>query len=247
MIMICTNTPVPTIAEIKQALLTSLENDLRGRLPNINPLMTLRSKIYGAYRNAELEMQQIAQEIAALQRFTSLSALIKPILKFLKLANIDDFLPKIPGTVLTILDLLALSPDALYRMALRQLPYRKYINRAIEQVQSVQLTILEYENMILAAAYEVIGLATKALRILGLEIPGMDDLLDVAAALASGVRGAAGRLYHNLEVEAVEAAKELLAEAYSAPLRAMVDFCKDTLGKFIDFEFPTICIPIPLT
>lgn len=107
---ICVDSPIPTIEKIVQNVLDNLH--FPPSLPDWPSfiLPSLPVPLFPGFHLPNLEMITMALELQAMQLQQTLLNMVKPMLSFLGIA-IDSWLPKIPGLGLTILDLIAGSPE----------------------------------------------------------------------------------------------------------------------------------------
>jgi hypothetical protein len=107
---ICATTPIPDFNSLYNAALPAMTAPLPLAPITIPPLPSLPSPIYPGFTQPNIEILQIVLELQNYQFLTTFSAFITPLVNFLGL-NLSAILPKIPGTNLSLLDLLALTPN----------------------------------------------------------------------------------------------------------------------------------------
>ena len=106
---ICAKVPIPDFNTLYNAALPAF------KIPFKVPLLpSLPSPIYANIKIPQYELLQIIQELQSYQFMTTFMAILTPIKKFLGL-SLSAILPKIPGTDLTLIDLLALTPTKIYK------------------------------------------------------------------------------------------------------------------------------------
>lgn len=106
---LCCDTPFPDFS----SLWANVEIDFPPFPITIPPLPALLDPIYANYTCIAKEVSQIVQELQSYQMLFTSGAFLQPIVDFLGI-DITSILPTIPGTDLTLLDLLALDPQVIY-------------------------------------------------------------------------------------------------------------------------------------
>lgn len=196
-IQICTNTAVPTYNQLMDAI--------QAHLPivqiNVPDILGLLNPIYDRFSNFSLEISQILQELQSFQLMNTLKAMIDPMLSVVGVA-IDEFLPKLPVLDLTLVDLLTMSPVAIYQKvkdAIAEygieafeaiLPIPIFLTMsipAIEIVTIVKMLKQYYLSMLVTKVEELVNQVTSILQIPGMPaLPAIPTLADIKA-LALGL------------------------------------------------------------
>lgn len=111
MLQICASIPIPTFNSLYADALSAMT------IPPGNitiPLLpAIPNPIYPGFNCTNLEIVQIVAQLQSFQLLTTLLSFLQPLVEFLDI-SLDSILPKIPGTNLTLLDLLALDPTKIY-------------------------------------------------------------------------------------------------------------------------------------
>lgn len=115
-IHLCVDSPVPTFNSIYQSVVASLTwPPIDITIPS---LPCLRNPIFDGFSNINMEIMQLIQELQQFQLMTTLTAGLQPLVALVGGA-LEDLLPKIAGTDLTLIDILAMDSNAIYA-AIRQ-------------------------------------------------------------------------------------------------------------------------------
>lgn len=115
-IHLCVDSPVPTFNSIYQSVIASLTwPPIDITIPS---LPCLRNPIFDGFSNINMEIMQLIQELQHFQLMTTLTAGLQPLVALVGGA-LEDLLPKIAGTNLTLIDILAMDSNAIYA-AIRQ-------------------------------------------------------------------------------------------------------------------------------
>lgn len=196
-IQVCTNTAVPTYNQLLEAI--------QAHLPivqiNVPDILGLLNPIYDRFSDFSLEISQILQELQSFQLMNTLKAMIDPMLSVVGLA-VDEFLPKLPGLGLTLVDLLTMSPATIYqkvRDAIAEygieafeaiLPVPIFLTMsipAIEIVTIVKMLKQYYITMVVTKVEVLVNQVTSILQIPGMPaLPSIPTLADIKA-LAFGL------------------------------------------------------------
>jgi hypothetical protein len=168
---------------------------------NVPDILGLLNPIYDRFSDFSLEISQILQELQSFQLMNTLKAMIDPMLSVVGLA-VDEFLPKLPGLGLTLVDLLTMSPATIYqkvRDAIAEygieafeaiLPVPIFLTMsipAIEIVTIVKMLKQYYITMVVTKVEVLVNQVTSILQIPGMPaLPSIPTLADIKA-LAFGL------------------------------------------------------------
>jgi len=195
MINLCAPSPLPTFQSLYDPVVSHLT--FPPIAITIPTLPSLKEPIYSGFSNTNLEIVQLVQELQNFQLQTTLMALIQPLVSFLGGA-LEDFLPKIPHTDLTLIDLLACNPNQIYdaievaidEHGLSAFPFvpnpmfGSFSAPAIEAVNVVKMIVRGYYVAILNVITTLISSVTDILEVAGLPtIPTIPTLSDITDAL----------------------------------------------------------------
>lgn len=111
MTQICAKIPIPTFNSIYAAALPSMVFP-PGNI-KVPSLPGIPSSVFPGLQSTNLEILQIVEQLQTYQFLLTFEALLLPLTKFLGIP-LDSILPKIPGTALSLIDLLALTPAKIY-------------------------------------------------------------------------------------------------------------------------------------
>lgn len=193
MITLCCDSPLPTF----EALHSSLMESIQGQIPDftIPALPGLRVPIYDGFSQLGLELSQLVQELQAYQISLTLFNIFKPLADFLGGA-LEDLLPKIPNTDLTLLDIIAGDPAPIYAAIQQALAdgltfpmipsplFGDLSIPALEAVATAKALLRGYPALLVAKIKELIELATGVLELPGLpEIPSIPTRDDIEALI----------------------------------------------------------------
>lgn len=192
-ITLCADSPIPTFNALYDALLASLPAELPSF--NVPSLLALLNPIYDGFAHLPLELSQLIQELQNVQLNTTLMALIEPLVSFLGGA-LEDLLPKIPHTDLTLLDILSSQTDAIYtavKVALEQGFTFPFVPNpifgsisipAIEAVNTVKMVLRGYQTLLVTLLTDLIEQVTELLLLEGLPaLPTIPSLSEVKALI----------------------------------------------------------------
>lgn len=197
---ICVDSPIPTIDSILRATLPKIPYPPSPlHLPASPPVLPcIPNPTFKGRQLPTLEMVTMAFELQAFQLQTTLLNMIKPILSFLGM-GIDSFLPKIPGIGLTLLDLIAGTPDkivAAFKAAIERgfqwpgLPTPFFPSISIPSFQIIQTMQHVIGNYMQALATAVVGLiekVTSKLKIPMISFPKMPTPEEILAMVLGGL------------------------------------------------------------
>lgn len=233
-ITLCCDVPVPTFTALYQSLMKGISGDIPEL--TIPKLPGLRSPIFDGFSHPGLELSNLVQELQQFQLSLTLFNVFKPLADFLGGA-LEDLLPKIPGTDLTLLDIIAMDSSRIYAAVqaaiddgfkFLMLPNPIFPDLsipALETVATVKAIIRSYPAMVVTKIKELVGLVTDALELPGLpsipELPTRDAI--VKAALEA--------------FPEVEQIIDLLSDDFSV---------SDLFSAFALPGFPPLILPKPL-
>lgn len=195
MITLCATSPLPTFKLLYDAVTEHLT------FPPVSivvpSLPTLKTPIYEGFSNTNMEIVQLIQGLQDFQLQTTLMALIEPLVSFVGGA-LEDFLPKIPHTNLTLIDLLAANPSVIYQEVMAAIaiygvnifpfvPNPMFGNLSlpsIEIVNIVKMVVRGYYIVLLSTITSLISTVTDILQIGNLTaIPTIPTLPEVLSKL----------------------------------------------------------------
>ncbi|EON13161.1 hypothetical protein [Pandoraea sp. SD6-2] len=195
---ICATTPIPDFNGLYEAARASMTFPPQGI--TVPALPSLRNPIYPGLSRTNDEIVQLVQELQSYQMLTTFSSFLNPLTSFLGLSP-ASILPKIPGTALNLIDLLAMSPGAIYDGVAAALaeygsgifPFVKtpifqgLSIPSIEIVTTVKMAIKGYMNTLLGTVSGLIDQVTGKLK-----LPGMPALptLPSFEAISAQIMGA---------------------------------------------------------
>lgn len=195
MLTLCASSPLPTFQSLYDSVVSSLTfPPIAITIPS---LPSLKVPIYAGFSNTNLEIVQLIQELQSFQLQTTLMALIQPLVDFLGGA-VEDFLPKIPHTDLTLIDLLACNPSHIYDVIAAAIAehglgifpfvpnpmFGSFLIPAIEAVNVVKMIVRGYYIAVLNVITSLISSVTDILVVAGLPtIPTIPTLSDITDAL----------------------------------------------------------------
>lgn len=192
-IRLCTDTPLPTFQALKESLAASIADGIPEL--TIPSLPGLLSPIYEGFSQIDLELSQLVQELQAFQINLTMFNIFKPLSEFLGGA-LEDILPKIPGTDLTLLDIINGDSAKVYQavkqaiadgIELPMIPSPIFGDISIpglETVATVKALLRGYPPLLVAKIKELIAQVTDQLEIPGLpEIPELPTRETIEAAL----------------------------------------------------------------
>jgi hypothetical protein len=186
---LCATIPIPDFNTLYNAALPAF------KIPFTVPtLPSLPNPIYGNLKIPNVELLQIIQELQSYQFMTTFMSFLTPLTSFLGL-SLDAILPKIPGTDLTLLDLMALIPNKI-STAIQQalahfgpgifpaLPVPLYYAVNIPSIQvttAVKMAIKGYMNTLILLVESLINKVIGKLHLPGLPtipvVPTMDVIM----------------------------------------------------------------------
>lgn len=195
MITLCATSPLPTFKSLYDAVTEHLT------FPPVSivipTLPTLKMPIYEGFSNTNMEIVQLIQGLQDFQLQTTLMALIQPLVSFVGGA-LEDFLPKIPHTNLTLVDLLAANPSVIYQEIMAAIaiygvnifpfvPNPMFSNLSlpsIEIVNIVKMVVRGYYVALLNTITSLISQVTDILQISNLgAIPTIPTLSEMLSTL----------------------------------------------------------------
>lgn len=254
MAQICISIPPPSYSAIVA--------NLQGFIPtNINELAAkigLPVPIFAQLSQFSLEISQIAQYFSSMNLVNLLMQMIEPMVSILGLA-LDSILPKIPILNISIIQLIAMSPNDLKALLIEKyheigddlfkafsvfLPFPFYLNLSIPEF-AINALIKAIYNMCITS---LIGIASglikdvlSLLKIAGsLQLPTLPTLTDIQSAIkaiAVAKIAAAG-------APILEFVNEVDAFAYLAKNMGMT--ISDLISELSFPGFPKISLPNPL-
>lgn len=191
-ITLCCDVPVPTFSALYQSLMDSLPDEIPEL--EIPSLPGLRNPIYDGFSHLGLELSQLVQELQQYQLSLTIFNVFKPLADFLGGA-LEDLLPKIPGTDLTLLDIIAMDTDRIYSaiqaaidegFKFPMLPdpiFPDLSIPALDTVATVKAVLRDYPADLLKKIKQLIDLVTGTLSISAvLEIPPLPTREDIIQA-----------------------------------------------------------------
>jgi len=285
---LCAGIPLPDFNSL-YALAASAMTFPPGNI-SIPPLPGIPDPIYPGFNSINMEILQIVQQLQSFQLLTTFLSFLQPLVAFLGI-SLDSILPKIPGTNLTLLDLLALDPSVIYNaikglpslIGIPGIPYPLYYSfdaPAIQIANAVQGIINGYMNTLIGVVTNLIGQVVSILSIGGLPtiptVPSITDLQALIIPLALTIPEVRALLNRYSLNELLALALPLLggfpvlpalpdplipsvnipetnlmvglgilyANLVMYPMTIIFDFIQNTLGHFISFSFPTVCVSI---
>nr|WP_314367411.1 hypothetical protein [uncultured Acinetobacter sp.] len=254
MAQICISIPPPTYSEIVEKL--------KGYIPtNIDEfaaLIGLPVPIFAKISQFSLEISQIAQYFASMNLVNLLMQMIKPMVSILGLA-LDSILPKIPILNISIIQLLAMSPNELKALLIEKyheigddlfkafaafIPFPFYLNLDIPEF-AINALIKAIYNMCITS---LIGIASglindvlSLLKIAGsLQLPTLPTLSDVQSA----IKAIAVAKIAEAGAPIIEFVNEVEAFAYLAKNMGLK--ISDLISELSFPGFPKITLPDPL-
>ena len=193
---ICVDSPIPSIDTILKAVLDNI--GFPPRLPDWPKLPSLPNPLFAGIRMPNLEMITMAIELQAFQLQTTLLGMIKPMLSLIGTA-IEDFLPKIPGLGLTLLDLLAGTPDKIieaitnaikrgFRWPGIPIPFFPSIMVPVkEAVHIMQQVVGNYMQTLAMMVVNLISKVTDKLKIPMIEFPKIPTVDEIMQMVLGGL------------------------------------------------------------
>jgi hypothetical protein len=112
MIQLCTNDPLPSFSDMYNSFTSNLVFPPK-MVFNLPEFPTLKSPFFGSISMTNFELVNMIEEIQTWQIMLTLKNIIKPLLDVIG-GVLKDWLPKIPGLGLNLLDLLDINPTKLY-------------------------------------------------------------------------------------------------------------------------------------
>ena len=200
----CLGSPTPTFDGIYAGIMANAESSISSTFAG---LPSLRAQIFSTVSHPALELHQIAQELQSHQLLTTMMALFKPVVSFLGI-SLDSILPKIPGTNLTLIDLLSITPEKLYStiedvvtkggsIIAGLIPSTMYMAVDIPAIRTVavaKLLIKDHLNVLTGVLTGLIKQVTDKLSVAGMTIPTFPTLetieglvLNKATSLVTGL------------------------------------------------------------
>ncbi|PTQ91279.1 hypothetical protein [Agitococcus lubricus] len=236
MITLCANNPLPTFKSLYDSVVDNLKfPPIAIEIPT---LPTLKTPIYEGFSNTNMEILQLIQGLQDFQFQTTLMALIQPLVSVVGGA-LEDILPKIPHTDLTLIDLLASNPSHIYDVIAAAIAehglgifpfvpkpmFGSFSIPAIEAVNVVKMVVRGYYIAVLNVISSLIDQVTDILELAGLGVlPTIPTLSAITAALM-----AAFPQFDNL----------------SALIQSGIGI-QDIFSMLLFSGFPPIAIPNPL-
>lgn len=198
---LCTTTPIPDFNSLYNAALASMTFP-PGNI-TIPSLGTLMNPIYAEMSHINGEIVQLVQELQSMQMNMTFSALLTPLTSYLGL-SLSAILPKIPGTALSLIDLLAMNPSAIYAgisAALAQygagiFPFLKtpifgsLSIPSIEIVTTVKMVVKGYMSTLLGTVFGLINQVTGKLKLPAMPaLPTLPTLAQIEAQIMGSFPG----------------------------------------------------------
>lgn len=193
-ITLCCDSPLPTFSSLHASLMESLEGHGIPEL-TIPKLPGIRNPIYNGFSHPVLELSQLVQELQHYQVSLTMLNIFKPIADFLGGA-LEELLPKVPGTDLTLLDIIAMKTDRIYD-AIQQaiengfkfpmLPdpiFPDLSIPALDTVATVKAVLRDYPASLLKKIKQLIDIVTGQLALSAIfTIPPLPTRQDVELAI----------------------------------------------------------------
>lgn len=194
MFTICTNIPIPSFRDLFNSTTFLFPPNITLNLPSLSGLL---NPIYSTISHLNLEILQLVEELQSFQFLTTIMSIIKPLVDFIGGA-LSSILPKIPGTSINLINLLAMDAAGLYssiKTAIEQfgisifslVPSPMFFNLsipAIEIVNTVKLILKQYMNMCIGTITGLIGQVTNILHIGNMaSLPTLPSLSSIMAII----------------------------------------------------------------
>lgn len=198
---ICTSTPIPDFNSLYKAAMASMK--FPPASISIPSLPTLMNPIYAGISNINSEIVQLVQELQSYQMMMTFSSFLTPLTSYLGL-SLSAILPKIPGTALSLTDLLSMNPSTIYAgisAALAQygagiFPFLKtpifgsLSVPSIEIVTTVKMVIKGYMNTLLGTVFGLINEVTGKLKLPAMPaLPVLPTLAQIEAQIMGAFPG----------------------------------------------------------
>ena len=268
---LCTSDPLPSFDSIyKKALPYMTFPPVGFQFPK---LPTINTPLFSTLRIPHIELTAICAELQSFQIMNTMMSIIKPILKLLGLA-ISSFLPKVTGLAINLLDLLTMDAAALYAavknmisdLVLPFVPVPIYLNLSIPDLElknKVTTLVKGYLIGLLKTITDVIGKVVDFIKnVMKISIsslpqmPNFPTMKEIKDKMFGGGKFSFPGFpeislpdpliptFASMEIYFIEKLNVFYNEMILAPLKIIVDFCKNVLSKVINFTFPTFCITI---
>lgn len=198
--IICTNAPIPNIQAILSTLLDKIP--FPPHLPGWPSLPSFPNPLFPGFSLPNLEMITMALELQAMQLQNTIMNMIKPMLDFLGI-DLLGWLPKIPGIAMSIIDLIAGSPDAIvgaiknaiekgFRWPSIPWPlFPKFSLPSLETIQLLQMIVADYMAIVVSKIPSLIKSVVDKLKIGMPSFPTLPTKEQVLAAIVGLVPGVA--------------------------------------------------------
>jgi hypothetical protein len=198
---ICATTPIPDFNSLYNSALASMT--FPPASISIPSLPTLMNPIYAGISHINGEIVQLVQELQSFQMMTTFSSFLTPLTSYLGL-SLSAILPKIPGTALSLIDLLAMNPSAIYSAisaAVAQygagiFPFLKtpifgsLSIPSIEIVATVKMVIKGYMSALLGTVFGLINQVTGKLKLPAMPaLPTLPTLAQIEAQIMGAFPG----------------------------------------------------------
>ncbi|AJG19080.1 hypothetical protein [Cupriavidus basilensis] len=198
---LCASTPIPDFNSLYNGALSAMTFP-PGSI-SIPALPTLPNPIYPDISNINGEIVQLVQELQSYQMLTTFTAFLTPLTSFLGL-SLSSILPPIPGTALTLIDLLAMNPAPIYSGISAALaahgpsifPYLKtpifgsLSVPSIELVTTVKMVVKGYMNNLLDTVFGLINQVTGNLHLPAMPaLPTLPTLARIEAMVIAAFPG----------------------------------------------------------
>lgn len=240
---ICATIPVPTFSALFNGIqFPTFPPTIE--LPDfvIPALPSIRNPLLENIKNPGLALANIAQDLQVLQQQITMMNVIQPIVQYVG-GVLSSLIPKIPGTNLSLIDLVTLNPQALYQNLIGAfIPNPLFGNFScptLEDLQRAKLACRSYMATLVTWIKDLVKQATDKMGIQAMAALAAIPNLETLKSMAAGILTIPG--YNNPEVLLNEGISILLADAIAAPLAFIVNFCQTALSA-LGFTFPLICV-----
>jgi hypothetical protein len=191
---VCATSFIPTFSSLYSQFIPAF--NFPPKSITIPPLPALPSPIFPGIDSINLEVVQLVQQLQSFQLLTVLDVLLAPLLAITG-QSLSSVLPKIPGTNITLTDLLALNPAPIYA-ALAALtpsqlsaipgvpnPLSYTINSpSMQIVNAIQSIMSGYTTMVLDIITSIVNDVTSILHVPGMPVPPtIPSMADIQAAI----------------------------------------------------------------
>jgi hypothetical protein len=196
MTTICATIPLPSFISLFRSTTFHFPPNVTLRIPSLPSLL---NPIYSTLSHINMEILQLVQELQSYQFLTTIMNIIRPLVSFIG-GVLSSILPKIPGTLLTLIDLLAMDAKGLYNSvkgAISQfgisifslVPSPMFISLSIpdiEIVNTIKLILKQYMNLCVGV---ITGLISQVTSILAIANMAVLPILPSLSAIMKIIRG----------------------------------------------------------